>query len=331
MKIKIVLGIMVLVGIAVGTYIYQNRYSFYRYLPAEDEFRLQNINSKLYDESGKLFSGRIKSESDLYLNIYSYKDGELDGLNVIYYKNQIKEIGHWKEGKQNGLFQLYTDDGILIDNALFKDGERDGLTEQFYSDTGKIRISGNYKNGILDGENKVYYPNEKLQAETYYVNGELNGAYIGYYENGNIKLTGNYKENLPDGEWKFYLEKGNLQSIVNYKVGELNGLKEEYYENGNLWTRKEFKNNYLDGVYEVYYENGNPQLKAKIKNGQIMEEQRFNHDGTPYNEKEKIIINGTVSDSSDEITIKEVSDDEIVISENSEDFSKELEKGMETF
>ena len=38
----------------------------------------------------------------------------------------------------------------------------------------------------------------------------------------------------------------------------------------------------------------------------------------------------TISDNSDEITIKEVSDDEIAISESSEDFSKELEKGMET-
>ena len=309
MKTKIVLGIMVLVGIVVGTYIYQNRYSFYRYLPAEDEFRLQNINSKLYDESGKLFSGRVKSESDLYLSIYSYKDGELDGLNVIYYKNQIKETGHWKEGKQNGLFQLYTEDGILIDHALFKNGERDGLTEQFYNDTGKIRISGNYKNGILDGEYKVYYPNEKLQAETYYVNGELNGAYIGYYENGNIKLTGNYKENLPDGEWKFYLEKGNLQSIVNYKVGELNGLKEEYYENGNLWTRKEFKNSIQEGVHEVYYEDGTPKLKAKIKDGYIVEEQRFNRDGTVYGEQdERVVINESIGESDGEITIKEIFD-----------------------
>ena len=38
---------------------------------------------------------------------------------------------------------------------------------------------------------------------------------------------------------------------------------------------------------EVYYENGNPQLKAKIKNGQTVEELRFNHDGTPYNEEKK--------------------------------------------
>lgn len=309
MKGKIILGTIVLVGIAVGTYIYQNRYSFYRYLPAEDEFRFQNINSKLYDESGKLFSGRVKSESDLYLNIYSYKDGELDGLNVIYYKNQIKEIGHWKEGKQNGLFQLYTEDGILIDNALFKDGERDGITEQFYNDTGKIRISVNYKNGILDGEYRIYYPNEKLQAETYYANGELSGEYKEYYENGNIRLTGNYKENLPDGEWKFYLEKGNLQSVVNYKAGELNGLKEDYYENGNLWTRQEFKNNIQEGVHEVYYEDGTPQLKAKIKDGYIIEEQRFNRDGTIYDEQDKrIIISEPIGENNEEITIKEVSD-----------------------
>ena len=330
MRAKVILGIILLVGIGIGSCIYKNRYSFFKYLPAIEEEQLKNVNGKLYDENGKPFSGRIKETSGDYTNIYSYKNGELDGLNVSYYKNNIKEIGHWKEGKQNGLFQMYTEEGILVDNANFKEGERDGLTKQFYSDTGKLRVSGNYKNGVLDGEFKAYYPNGNLQGEVTYKNGEMNGEFREYNENKNIRLSGSYKNNLQEGEWKSYLEDGTLETIVNYKDGELNGLKEDYYKNGNVWIRQEFKNNDLDGVYEVYYENGNPQLKAKIKNGQTVEEQRFNHDGTPYNEKEKIIINGTVSDSSDEITIKEVLDDEIVISENLEDFSKELEKGMET-
>ena len=329
MKIKMILGVILLVGVSIGSCVYKNRYSFFKYLPTIEEEQLKNVNGKLCDEDGKLFSGRTKRASEEYTDIYSYKNGELDGLNVVYYKNNIKEIGHWKDGKQNGLFQMYTEDGILIDSGTFKDGERDGLTEQFYNDTGKLRVSANYKNGVLDGEFKAYYPNGNLQGEVIYKNGEMNGEYKEYNENKSIRLSGNYKNNLQDGEWKSYLEDGTLETIVNYKDGELNGLKEDYYKNGNVWIRQEFKNNDLDGVYEVYYENGNPQLKAKIKNGQTVEEQRFNHDGTPYNEKEKI-INGTVSDSSDEITIKEVSDDEIVISENSEDFSKELEKGMET-
>ena len=333
MKIKMIL-LVVLIGIVgIGSYVYSNRYKFFRYLPAIEEEQLKNINGKLYDENEKLFSGRTKRASEEYTDIYSYKNGELDGLNVVYYKNNIKEIGHWKEGKQNGLFQMYTEEGILVDSGTFKNGERDELTEQFYSDTGKLRVSANYKNGVLEGEFKAYYPNGNLQAEVIYRNGKMNGEYKEYNENKNIRLSGNYKNNSQDGEWKSYLEDGTLESIINYKDGMLNGLKEDYYKNGNVWIRQEFKNNELDGVYEVYYENGNPQLKARIKSGQTIEEQRFNHDGTPYNE-EKIIINGTVSDSSDKITIKEVSDDEIVMSENSdentENFSKEFEKGMET-
>lgn len=331
MRAKVILGVILLIGVGIGSYVYKNRYSFFKYLPAvEKEGQLKNINGKLCDEDGKPFSGRTKRAGEEYTDIYSYKNGELDGLNVVYYKNNIKEIGHWKDGKQNGLFQLYTEEGVLVDNANFKEGERDGLTEQFYSDTGKLRVSANYKNGVLDGEFKAYYPNGNLQGEVIYKNGEMNGEFKEYHENKNIRLSGSYKNSLQDGEWKSYLEDGTLETIINYKDGELNGLKEDYYKNGNVWIRQEFKNNDLDGVYEVYYENGNPQLKAKIKNGQTVEEQRFNHDGTPYNEKEKIIINGTVSDSSDEITIKEISDDEIIISESSEDFSKELEKGMET-
>ena len=316
MKAKVILGVVLLVGIGVGTYIYQNRYLFFRYLPAiEKEEQLKNINGKLCDKEGNLFSGRTKSASEEYTDIYSYKDGELDGLNVIYYKNNIKEIGHWKAGKQNGFFQMYTEDGVLIDNANFKDGERDGVTEQFYNDTGKLRVSANYKNGVLEGEFKAYYPNGNLQGEVNYVNGEMNGNFKEYHENKKIRLSGSYKNSLQEGEWKSYLEDGTLESIVNYKDGELHGLKEDYYKNGNVWTRQEFKNNDLDGVYEVYYENGNPQLKAKIKNWQTIEEKRFNHDGTLYNEQDEKIVE---------------SDDEITISENSENFSKELEKGMET-
>ena len=344
MKAKVILGVVLLIGIGVGTYIYKNRYQFFRYLSAVSNEQVKNLNGKLYGEDEKLFSGRIKEESGDYTNIYSYKNGELHGLNVSYYKNNIKEIGHWKEGKQNGLFQLYTEEGILVDDANFKEGERDGLTEQFYSETGKLRVSANYKNGILNGDFKAYYPNGNLQGEIIYKNGEMNGEFKEYYENKNIRLVGNYKESLQEGEWKFYLENGNLQSVVNYKSGVLNGMKEDYYSNGNLWTRQEFKNNTPEGVYEVYSVDGIPKLKAVIKNGQIVEEQRFNLNETPYNQEEKIIINDTVSDNSnessikesneDEITIKEVSEDEIIITEepdnsNVEDMGQQFEKGME--
>lgn len=164
MKKKITLALILLTASCLGSYFYSNRYSFFKYLPAvEENKQLRNINGKLCDDSGMPFNGRTQRTGGDYLDIYSYKNGELDGLNVIYYKNNIKEVGHWKNGEQHGLFQMYTEDGILIDSGTFKDGERDGLTEQFYNDTGKLRVSANYKNGVLDGEFKAYYPNGNLQ------------------------------------------------------------------------------------------------------------------------------------------------------------------------
>ena len=194
MKIKVILGVILLVGVGIGSYVYKNRYLFFKYLLAvEKEEQLKNINGKLCDEDGKPFSGRTKRAGEEYTVIYSYKNGELDGLNVIYYKNNIKEIGHWKDGKQNGLFQMYTEDGILIDSGTFKNGERDGVTEQFYNDTGKLRVSANYKNGVLEGEFKAYYPNGNLQGEVNYINGEMNGEFKEYHENKKIRLSGSYK------------------------------------------------------------------------------------------------------------------------------------------
>ncbi len=58
---------------------------------------------------------------------------------------------------------MYTEEGVLIDNANVQDGERDGVTEQFYNDTGKLRVSANYKNGVLEGEWKSYLADGTLQ------------------------------------------------------------------------------------------------------------------------------------------------------------------------
>lgn len=90
MRVKVILGIVLLVGI--GSYVYKNKYSFFKYLPAVEEEQLKNLNGKLCDENGKPFTGRTKNTSEGYLDIYSYKNGELDGLNVIYYKKILRKL-----------------------------------------------------------------------------------------------------------------------------------------------------------------------------------------------------------------------------------------------
>lgn len=190
----------------------QNLYTLYRCFPAVDEEACVNSDGVMVRRNdGKPFSGRMKSRTDQSLSVYSYKNGQLDGLDVVYYDGIVKETGCWKEGKQNGLFRLYTPSGILVDYANFENGERHGLTRQFDPETGGITAEGRYNNGQLDGTWIQYYPDGRTAAiEQTYQNGILNGSARQYYENGQLQIDMSYSDGVPSGPYKFYYPNGQI-------------------------------------------------------------------------------------------------------------------------
>lgn len=190
----------------------QNLYTLYRCFPAVDEEACVNSDGVMVRRNdGKPFSGRMKSRTDQSLSVYSYKNGQLDGLDVVYYDGIVKETGCWKEGKQNGLFRLYTPSGILVDYANFENGERHGLTRQFDPETGGITAEGRYNNGQLDGTWIQYYPDGRTAAiEQTYQNGILNGSARQYYENGQLQIDMSYSDGVPNGPYKFYYPNGQI-------------------------------------------------------------------------------------------------------------------------
>lgn len=192
--------------------IYYNRYSLYQFLPAQSDENYNIINGVMINnDDQKSYTGRLKTALGDRIEIYSYKDGLLDGLNVAYQNGKIKEIGHWKNNLQNGVFKLYTEKGILIDNAVFKDGNRNGTTKQYYSDTGNLRLEAYYIKGLLDGKVKEYYQNKKLYSEVTYSYGKMNGQAQEYYENGGKKVEMHYEFNIPRGPYKMYDSAGQIQ------------------------------------------------------------------------------------------------------------------------
>ncbi|WP_300360544.1 toxin-antitoxin system YwqK family antitoxin [Fusobacterium sp.] len=277
---KVLIGIIIFGVIGGRTYIYKNRYSFYKYLPnVKNEGQFKNINNKVCLGEGKPFTGRIKNIKGEYTEIYSYKDGELNGLSTVYYNGKVREIGHWKDDRQDGLFQLYNEKGILVDDGLFKDGMRNGVTEQFYEKTGGKRVKGEYRDNLKVGEWEQYYMSGTLQAKANYFDDELSGNYEEYYENGNLKLEGKYKNNLPEGEWKYYSENNTLLNIVRFKNGMFDGVKEDYYPNGVLSRKMEYKDNLPNGKYESYWEDGKLQETGIIKDSEYKEVKFYNKDG----------------------------------------------------
>ena len=79
--------------------------------------------------------------------------------------------GTIKNGKRNGIWHRYYEQGQLWWKCNFKDGLREGQCIDYFIN-GNISYRANYKNDILEGY--VYFYNE---------DGTLDKDYSGYYEN----------------------------------------------------------------------------------------------------------------------------------------------------
>lgn len=73
---------VVSLGAAVGAWYY--KYQLYGWLPSTASSELKNVDGLLMDKEGKPFTGRVKDISDSGYSLYAYKDGKLDGLNVVF-------------------------------------------------------------------------------------------------------------------------------------------------------------------------------------------------------------------------------------------------------
>ncbi len=225
---------VILLLLTAGLFAYQNFYTLYRYLPATQENECTNLNGVIVREKdGKPFTGRMKSNTDHSLSIYSYKNGLLDGLDVVYYDGAVKETVYWKGGKQNGLFTLYTTGGILIDYANFENGERHGLTRQYDPETGGLIHVGNYLHGEMDGCLVEYDPDTGyILTEQTYQEGVLHGHAKQYYSDGQLQIDMNFENGVAHGPYKAYYPGGQLQVQDNFDNGSYSNQVKMYHEDG---------------------------------------------------------------------------------------------------
>lgn len=225
----------ILLALAFLLLVYQNIYELYRYFPATDETECTSSGGIMVRESnGKPFSGLMRSCTENSMSLYSYKDGELDGLNVVYSDGIVKETGHWKKGKQNGLFTLYTASGILIDYANFEDGNRHGLTRQYDPETGSMTHAGNYHHGEMDGLWVEYSPDTGyILMEQTYREGVLHGPAKQYYPDGQLQIDMNFEDGIAQGPYKAYYPNGQLQVEDNLENGSYSSQVKMYHEDGS--------------------------------------------------------------------------------------------------
>ena len=127
-----------------------------------------------------------------FVSFYSFGyqiDENFTGQVIKKYKNgQVKSIENFKNGKLNGEFKEFFEDGSLFQVGTFKNGEMKSI--------------------------RVFYENGNLKFEQNLK--DRKGRYKGYYPNGMLEVEGEVFQGDEIGLWKYYNEEGKLSSEVTY-------------------------------------------------------------------------------------------------------------------
>ena len=117
--------------------------------------------------------------------ILYYKGSPFSGTLIKINQYGFKEKILFKEGKTNGTFESYYENGQLDLKSTFKEGVLNGPYESYY-ENGQLNVKTNYKEGVLNGPYEIYYENGQLNVKTNYKGRVVNGPYESYYENGDL-------------------------------------------------------------------------------------------------------------------------------------------------
>ncbi len=91
-----------------------------------------------------------------------------------------------------------------------------------------------YKDGLLNGVCKKWYPNRQLMESREYKSGRKNGKQISYWENGNKRFEFIARNDAYEGELKEWSVTGTLFHLAHFVNGQEEGTQKMWYDNGKI-------------------------------------------------------------------------------------------------
>lgn len=185
-----------------------------------------------------------------------------NGHVVTYYDDseQIEEDYYLEQGKMQGLYKRYFEDGDIAEKSIYKNDVREGKAIFYDESNHNIREEVIYINGIKEGK-KIHYEGDSLIQSYTMKSGVLNGPfYVWILSDGGTleKHQGQYLNGELSG--KLYVSEMTQKGLVpflrfNYVRDERNGFRERY--DGDTLTLKKNSGDILEGPCFVYLKKPN--------------------------------------------------------------------------
>jgi len=255
----------------------QDSYSIIQKSIAAAGFKL--IDSEI--EENEIISTYANSNYTLKISTRkTTRDDYWESSITTYSITLIKKAGIYD--LDNGKKTDYFYDGGIKEEYTLLNGKINGQAKVYHRN-GKIKMTGNFSNGVKNGQFKEYDEDGNLTTEYTVINGKTNGV-LKVYENGKISYSTTYKEDVYNGQsisyiyneetgvligkiigeflngdengtWKtIYLsdDKETVLSFTNYTNGVKNGAFQE--AKGDSLIVGNYKNDKLNGSYKVYFD-----------------------------------------------------------------------------
>ena len=137
----------------------------------------------------------------------------------IYYKKFTEEI-------VNG-FVFEEIEGTKVKLGRMKNGKKDGKWIDWY-ENGQKKKEVSWKDGNYDGKRTEWYENGQKKYQGTYKDDKQNGLSTDWYENGQKKYEGTSKDGKQDGLFTLWFENGQKVREETYKEGEL--ISNKYWD-----------------------------------------------------------------------------------------------------
>jgi antitoxin component YwqK of YwqJK toxin-antitoxin module len=180
----------------------------------------------------------------------------------------MRARSNWKDGGRDGLNEEWFSNGQMRKRDNFKDGGRDGLSEWWY-ENGQMSRRDNWKDGKREGLNETWYDNGQMEMRENWKDGELDGLSETWYDNGQMRERENWKDGGRDGRRETWHSNGQMRERENWKDGERDGLSETWYDNGQMRARSNWKDGGRDGLNEEWFSNGQMSRRENWKDGRL--------------------------------------------------------------
>ena len=166
----------------------------------------------------------------------------------------MKTRGQYQNGKKTGLWVYENRFGGKTQEESYLNDKLDGR-QTFYDGGGNVSKYYTYKEGIRDGE-YAEYNYKTIRRKGNYINGEIAGLQVTYYENGN-PYTEEYRPRNPSEArtHKMFYEDGTLERESRTEGGR-DVEEKQYHKNGKLKNLFKINDSGRLELIESYDETG---------------------------------------------------------------------------